>query len=377
MKKHVLLVSHYSGYPGGPVDKFSDYLKKDFIVNQIKYPLWPKARASTSIKYKNKTLNIVIPYQLQYFLEGIMVAIVIARSFRNRPPIELAICFDSLSFIHTYFFNFVYKSKKLVFYNIDYSQKRFSNPVINFVYQSCNKFAYKKCDYFFSLYSLLIDEIDTQKKLSSKSFLIKSTIDLNNIKLNKKRNPNSIVYAGVVEYGTVNFDPFLLALQKLKKNHVPFVFDLYGKITSQEFPDKIKNLGLEKEIRFKGTLDYDTYLSEVLPTQKIGVAPYALKESEGVPDHVFLGTDLTSKLVDYLGAGLPMISTPVNDGFNIIRETESGFLVTTEKEWFSALKKLLTNKAIYKKYQKNALQLAKSYDIEEVLGGIMKKVLAD
>ncbi len=377
-KKRILLVSHYSGNPGGPVDKFYDFLKGNYTINQILYPLWPGNKQPIYVKTSQGKFTFNLPPALQFISEGVATTFMLKRNKKSIQNIDLAICFDSLSFINIYLFNLFYKSKKLVFYNIDYSQKRFENPVLNFIYQKCNAFAYKKCDYFFSLYQSLVEDIDPEQKLTQKSYVIKATVDLRHINRRKKVKPNSLVYAGTLEYGTVDFNPMLKALAKLKKEHIPFTLDLYGKIGEKSaLRDTVTALKLDDRVIFKGTVENEVLVNEVLPGYKIGLAPYVTKGTKGAPDHAFTGTDLTAKLVDYLGAGLPMITVELNDGFSVLTKNKCGYLVVTENEWYKALKTLLTNERVYKEYKKNSLRVGKDYDVEEVFGTVLKKIFSE
>ena len=75
----------------------------------------------------------------------------------------------------------------------------------------------------------------------------------------------------------------------------------------------------------KGVVENKILIEEILPRYKIGVCPYATKRDSFAPDHVFLGSDLTAKLVDYIAAGLPVVTTEINDAFNMIEEISSVF----------------------------------------------------
>lgn len=372
--KKVLLASHTSGLPGGPPDKFYTYLKNRYNVCKIIHPLFPTTNQKSSIDNGGKKFEFKIPALLQYSFESIYILFYWYKNFKNS-KIELAICFDSLAFLHIYLIKKFLRIDKIVYYNLDYSKKRFSNSFINAIYQSITKFSYATCDYFFSFSNTFIEEVDPLKKYAYKNFALKTTIDFS-VKVGVKKIPDSIIYAGVLDYGSIDFDPFLQALNRLNEENIPFCFDIYGKTDPQsKIQKEIRKLHLQDKIFFKGTIDNQILTEKILPRYTIGVAPYAATWDDDFPDYLFMNKDLTGKLVDYIGAGLPIVSTRINDSYKMIDENKIGFSVVSSNEWYQALKSLLINKALYKKFSKNALVFARQYDMNTLLNPIFKEIL--
>lgn len=374
--KKVLFISHFSGTPGGPVDKLYEFLRKNNSVYNIKHPLIPNSDLKSSITDGKEKVQFKITPSFQYFFEG-LVTLFKFRSNFDPDKIDFAICFDSLSFIQLYFFKDFFKVRKIIFYNCDYSKKRFANPILNFIYQQANFFAYKKCAYFFSLSARFIEDIDPEKKYQNKNYILSGMVDLKSINRNVKQLKNYLVYAGVLEYGSVDFDPLLKSLEKLKKSKVDFILDLYGKENpNSSIRKKISQMKLQSHINFKGTVENKTLVENILPQYVVGLAPYVSRNNPSAPDHAFLATDLTAKLVDYIAAGLPVITSELNNGFKEIEKNKFGFLVKSEEDWFRKIKTFLTNKQIRNEYGKNALNYAKKYDISIIINPILEKVLS-
>lgn len=379
--RNILLVSHYSGTPGGPTDKFYDYLmKKKYRVFTIKHPLYPQRKdLKSEIDSGKRKIHFKIPPLLQYFTESLYALFFGFNILKeNLNHFDLAICFDSLSFIHTYLLKYFLGIKKIVFYNIDFSRKRFSNRLINFIYHQTNRFAYHHCDYCFSLFTTFINNVDPNHKNSNKNFLVKSAVDLSGINKKVYKYKNSIVYAGSIEYGSNDFDPLLTAITRLKNPRYKFRLDIYGPVKqTSQFKLTVTKLKLDKFVFFKGIVDNKTLTEKILPQYQIGVAPYITKSKEDTPNHTFLGTDLTAKLVDYIAAGLPVITTRLNRGFEQINKYNFGILVDSSNEWYIAIKKLLMNKKIYNAMRNNAIKYSRVYDIEMVLTPILKKIFSN
>lgn len=374
--KKVLLVSHYTGTPGGPVDKFYEFLKRENTVYSIRHPLWLNSNLPSIISDRHREIAFRIYSPIQYPLEGLITLFFWNRFFGRPKKINLAICFDSLSFIHIFMLKFLFHVNKIVFYNIDYSRKRFPNRIMNFIYQKINLLSYKKCDYFFSLYDTFIKEVDPKGTYAYKNYLVKTTVNTYSINTRLKKYKNSLIYAGVLDYGSVNFNPLLAALKRLKEDGSEFRFDIYGKEGPKgELRENIARFQLEEFVFLKGVAENKILIEKILPQYKVGVCPYVTKRNSFAPDHVFLGSDLTAKLVDYIAAGLPIITTRINDAFDMIEENKFGFLVGTTEDWYKKIKELFTNQTIYTLYRNNALKFAKNYDERKVLGPIFKKIL--
>lgn len=373
--KNVLLIAHHSGTPGGPLDKFHNYLRKNHKIFIVLHPLWLNCGLSSIIQYKGRKLRFTIFPLFQYFLEGLFTLFYLRRFAKDFHKIDLAICFDGLSFFHMHLLRHPLGIKKIVFYNVDYSRIRFHNVIMNYIYKAVNVFSYKKCDYFLSITKQFIEDIDPTGMFAYKNSIVTGVVSRKSISKDVKRVNNSLVFAGSINY-TVDFNPLLIVLKRLKDEKINFRLDIYG--TGQSLDKMIKRihkLKLEDKIFVKGVVENDMLVSTILPRYKIGVCPYLTKDNPSAPDHMFSGIDLTAKLVEYIAVGLPIVTTRLNDYFDVIEKNKFGYLVHSSDDWYNALKKLLSDHTLYKTYRINALKFARNYDEEKVLGPIFKKIL--
>ncbi len=81
----------------------------------------------------------------------------------------------------------------------------------------------------------------------------------------------------------------------------------------------------------------DSEIAE-LSSAKIGVMP--------LPDSPFERGKCGFKLVQYMGAGLPVVASPVGENRFIVDDGETGFLAETPDEWYESLTRLLDNPAL-------------------------------
>jgi glycosyltransferase involved in cell wall biosynthesis len=375
--KKILLLAHHNDVPG-KAEQLRNYFLKHFqIADLIMHPLNPKSDSKSFIYYDKKNLIFKIHWSIQFFLEGILSIFYLKK---KRPNIcyDITICLDSLSFLHACILNIFYPIGKLVYYNVDFSTKRYNNWLLNTFYTKINIFSYKRCDYFFYITKKFIKDIDPKKKFVFKSFRMKHIIDMSKKKTNK-RKLNSIVFSGNISYG-MDFLNLIKALQKITQLGIYFTFDIYGKGDGiQKLIDYIKEYELERYVAIKGIISNDKLINEVLPNYEIGVAPYISKDNliPTVANNVFAGEDLSTKIVEYIGNGLPVVATKPYPEFDVITKYRFGFLVSQKNERYNALVQLLKNKKLLKVYSNNAYKFAQNYNPDKILAPIISKILND
>ena len=71
------------------------------------------------------------------------------------------------------------------------------------------------------------------------------------------------------------------------------------------------------------------------------------------------------KLIQYLGAGLPCIASPVGENKVLLSHGGTGFAATTADEWLNALQQLKNNENMRLEMGRNAFALAKEYSIQK------------
>jgi len=372
MRKTILLISHHSGTPGGPVEKLNTFLKEKNTVYIIEHPLFPRSDVQSFIDFGRTKKRFKLPWFLQYLTEALATSFYIQKYKPKKMYVDLVICFDPLSYIDYLFYKQIIPIKKAAYYNLDFSIKRFSNQFLNTIYRLFFKIAYKHCDYFFSLREQLIEYLDPQGKYAKKSFVMGQTTIIYSKRV--KKIPNSLVYAGAIG-NSINFIPLLHAIKKLQKNTV-CILDLYGKENDNgKLRRAIKEMKLEKYVNIKSPIPMDMLSKQILPIYMIGVSPYMTIDMERAPDYLFQGKLLPAKVVDYIASGLPVIATKINPELEKIKTNKFGFLATSEDEWKQGISSLFSKKELYKTYQKNAFQYAKNFIPQNVFGPVFKKLL--
>lgn len=375
--KRFLLVSHYT-LAAGPVQKLDIYLRKNkkFQVTTIYHPLFSNSNLpSRIVDSKNTGFSYKIPFA-QYLLE-MMVNYWLLKSKVNEKYFDVVMCFDPLSYFYCFLLRLFFKFKINIYFNVDFSRKRFVSGLLNFIFQRLNLFAYANCDYFFAITYNFVEAIDSKNTIKPKSriFRLKHTFDISKLKTRKNIHTinHSLIFIGSFYY-SLEFETLFQALAELKKKEINFVFHLYGSGNLHAIKNLIKKYSLKKEVEIKQAKPYSELISIILPQYQIGVCPYDLIHNQSKISFVQEADDLTTKMVDYISCGLPFIATTISPKIRFIEKEKIGFLVKTKEDWSKALTKLLTNKTLYQEYSSRAISYSQRYRAEAVYEPILKKI---
>ena len=297
--------------------------------------------------------HILLLYYLLFFKAGV--------------NFDLCIAMENLSFNALYPLRLVRLIRRLVYYSIDFVPKRFSNVVLNKIYQLMDKSGFKYSDNAWVM---------TEEQFNKRSVLginisnsIPVTIvpigyDIEKINVNpiEKINFYSIIYAGALRESTG---------PELAIKTVPLLIKSYPKIKltiigsgkdSDKLQKLIRNLKLNKFIDFKGYIANFYELTNILAKSSIGLAPYKpIQES-------FSYFSDPSKLKLYMCCGLPVITTDMTTMSDLISKTGSGLIINySEKSLASAISYLLENRKRYLTYKNAAIKLSPKFDINHIL----------
>jgi glycosyltransferase involved in cell wall biosynthesis len=247
--------------------------------------------------------------------------------------------------------------KKVIYYNLDYGPQRFPIPLLNSLFHLLDKLAVNNSDITWCL---------------SEQMLLER--ELKGIKSSKERPQIIVPIGNYFQVNPLSFEAiertrivFLGVLEKLQG--VQLVIDAFPellKIVPQasliiigsgnyqaELEEMVKKMGLERNIRFTGTI-FDEEVKQLLLRAAIGVAPYM-----DHPDSTTRFTEPT-KPKTYLSCGLPVVITRVPErSASSIEKAGAGIAINFDKdELIEAITKLLLDDELYKKFRQNAIKLS-------------------
>lgn len=287
---------------------------------------------------------------------------------------DLCIALENLSFISLFYFRYLGFIKRIVYYSVDFTPQRFTNPLLNNLYHSIDKFACTRSDIN---WVMVKEQIKARKnrdrgKIKYSPFVLagigykRSLIKISQI---REIDFYNIIFAGGL---LENSGPHLgiQTLPYLVKKFPKIHYTIVGKGAYEDtLKESVKKLNLERYVIFTGYIKSFQKMTQVLSKASIGLAPFAPKSNS-----LSYFSD-PSKIKLYLVCGLPVITTEVTTIAPLIQRTKSGIIIDfNEKSLYKALDYLLSNKRRYQSYKKAAIKLSQKYDIDNILTEAFKKI---
>lgn len=306
----ILIVSHFTKNKG-VTDFFIDFLlKKDQEFYVIKHPFTSAdLQFSELILYKNgqsilvtkikKTKSDLINLVMNFFVTLLF-------SLKLGKKIDVAIAFGSFNVTPLVLTNILFL-RKVCFWGVDYSRKRFANYSLNRIYFLLETIASKYSSFTINQ-SLRQEEARIKFHSLDKTKSILSTNGIEATESNKTTLSNvstAFIYIGSLtkQHGIVDFIKFFYIDNDIK--FTTFIIgdgeereNLINIMAKAHNPEKIKFLGFKTQEEIRRLIMFSD-------DNMIGIAPYTDK----INDHVYYGDSI--KIKEYLNYDLPYIASDV------------------------------------------------------------------
>lgn len=350
--KNILIVSHVFVREGiethGPLHSISDYLKKTKRkYSVLLYPLYSKVPLPVkSISEILKTVKF---------------------GFNNRFDVIIAI--DPLNALAGVILKKLGKCKTLVFYTVDYADKRFSNTLLNNIYHFVDRLAVNNADYIWNVSSRIVKKRLTQGVKKEKVILLPNSPDTEQVKpLNdKKVNRNWILLISGVTHSPT-FDTTINAfLRVVRKNKNAKLLIAGSGPYEGELKEIVKNRGLRNNIEFKGQMHHKNLIT-LMRKCGVGIALYT-------QDFPWTRYGDSMKAREYLAAGLPVIITNTVSTADDIKNSGAGIVVElNESKLAQAIEKIIGNYDLYRKMRASARNVALTTNFALILETSLGKI---
>lgn len=383
-KTRIAIISHFSFKDQGkgavfPQNIRSFLLKKIGKLTYIDHP-FPQSNfpASQMTIYESgaKTYQLTTPKFELPTLILFIYQLFLTIFFLIRKPIKYDLCIacDNLSSISVLLLRGIGLIKKIVYYGVDYTPKRYSNPLLNNLYQYMDKLACRISDRnWIAVENIIIAKVKNGLDLKRCApFQIvpigfgKEGIFIRPI---KKVNRFNLVFVGVL-YEKQGLQLVIKVLPKLIKKFPKVHLTIVG---SGPFETQIKKL-VEQQVvssyvTFTGYISNHQEIVKLLSDSGIGLAAY----NPSLGDFTYYADP--SKIKLYLLCGIPVITTKVPPIAKEIIKRKAGFVIDySEDDLIKALENLLKDNKTYSKFRENALKMAKSYDNNLILDKAFKEL---
>lgn len=359
-------------YATGPAQDLEEYLVNHVKINKllfIGHPLFyvPGRSGSGYKKYtdgkliKEKSLpNWRIPSTIGYVKDVILT---FSWGFLTKGKWDLYIGSDSINAFVGIWLRRLGKTKKVVFYTIDYVPQRFDNKILNNIYHWVDKFCVKNADQTWNLSHRMAEAREELKGMKRSKYSRQVTFPIGIWYDRIKRLPfdeiekHTLVFMGhILEKSGVQLA--LEAIPETTKEIKDFKFVIIGSGEYEETLKKMtRDLNIEKYVDFKGYVEDHEDIEDMLARCACGVALYD-KDVDTWTRYSDPG-----KVKVYLATGLPVIITDVPHIARQIKDAKCGVVVEYKKDdLVNAILSLTNNEDLLKEYRENAIWFAKQFD---------------
>lgn len=249
------------------------------------------------------------------------------------------------------------KVNKVVYYVIDYIPDRFQNRLLNTIYVYAERFAAAWSDYTWNISPRMIEARNARwNRRFANQLVVPHGLYLDKkIPLRAETNSNELIYMGNLNQEQ-GIQLVIEAIVELKEVIPDITFAIIGTGNyEKELKQLVRDLYLGKSVRFLGSIRDDHVMVGRLKRAAVAVAMYR-------PDHKFAVYADPGKIKYYLSAGLPIVLT---GNPHIAQEIDqyAGYMIPYDTHALvDKVTVLLRDRRVYRRFQRNALRLAKRYD---------------
>jgi glycosyltransferase involved in cell wall biosynthesis len=281
--------------------------------------------------------------------------------------LDLIIAVDPLNFIPALLHKLIFGTR-ILYHSIDYSDARFSNKLLNAVYQSSYRFAVRNADivsYVSKIMGTRINEIVGENHKNVIYYLPNSPAFANCLRIKPSEKAVKSIVFTKSEIDDADAGVLAYIVRKLSEAHVNCKFVIIGGLSA----------GATKEIdlvRSTNIVETSGLISNEKNDALVAHAYIGFAWYHGIRPFEKYGDSL--KLRAYVASGLPCVANGLAGTCREMVEEGAGIPVETPDEAVEALTLLLTNKDKYDQYRAGALRWAQKTDKTLLLEGLLKYV---
>jgi len=382
--KKIAVISHI--FASGPAQALIEYLNSNrnfeeilFVGHPLFYQPQKKEGSFWSLYKKGKiekyhsTRNIRLPSIISYFKD---ICLSIWWIIRTKQKWDVIICADCLNTFSGLILKFIKRTKKVIFYSVDYVPKRFKNPILNYIYHLLDKISVKYSDQTWNLSSnieIARKQIKRIKTPPGKQFVVPMGIWYDKIERTSFDDiyENTLVFMGhLIEKQGVQI--VIKSIPKIIKSIPDFKFIVIGTGDYLEnLKELSKKINVERHIEFTGYIDNHDEMENIIAKCALAIAPYM----ETNLDENFTYYADSGKIKDYLGAGLPIILTDVPTNAKEIQNNMCGIIVKCkDNDIAKTIIEFLKNKNKLRIFRENALNYSKQFDWNLIFNNAFERI---
>lgn len=291
----------------------------------------------------------------------------ISLALRQKETFDITIGCGGFNALAAWLLRFLGKTKKAIFYTIDFAPRRFHSRMLNNIYHQIDYYCVRNCDQTWNVSSRIAagrEKFNPDfKKEPRQQKVVPIGVWLNDLPDHREKydHPTAIFIGHLTRQQGLHivFESIPLILAKLPEFRLLI-------IGSGEYEDELKRislrLGIEDNVSFQGAIIDSLRLAEIMRKAHLGLALYEeLDES----DTAYYAD--STKIKTYLAMGLPVLLSDVPHNAREIERNNCGLVVSAEPDAISSgILDLMSNRAKLRDYSLNCLKYIQNSDWNKI-----------
>lgn len=347
----------------GPVQALMEYFNhNDYSLYYVAHPLKEGNIDYSGIYFNKQCIKKIIKLRNEYiqYVRELFVNLIFLIRLKGEINLYIGMSsFDTLPAIILKKLRFK-KIHNVVFYTVDYSDKKFNNLLLNKLYQFLDLFCAKHSDFVFSNSKRTSEIRAKQGVKKEENIIVRNGVYLEKIPcLSITKDANKMLYfVGHLSkaHGVQEVIQIINEVSKLISDIKLII------IGSGPYEEELKQLVIKNKlfsnVVFLGRLENEDVL-KILATGGIGLSPYNLEES-------WVKYCDPVKVKEYLACGCPVIISNIPEIADEIERNKAGFSYSTIEGLKKAIITLACDPDKYFEYRKNAIKMGQKYDWNKI-----------
>lgn len=367
--KKVVVVGHITE-TYGPVQALKDYLVH--VCDELYFVTHPLKEGNvgySEIYLRTRLLKRIARFKneyIQYLRELLVNMSLLAKMEKVDMYIGMS-NFDTIPAILFRKFG-IRKILKISFYSTDYSERRFGNRLLGFLYNVLDYLCIRYSDFVFSNTRRPSDLRSRQGLEKRRNIVVRNGVYLDRIPpLMLLRNANKKLYY----VGHLDEAHGVQSLLSIMNDLVALVPDIeLVVIGSGSYEGQLRRFSRKcRNVTFLGRIENREVL-EILSSGGIGLALYCLRDS-------WVKYCDPVKVKEYLACGCPVVISDIVEIAEEIVKNKAGFRYATDDELKTAILTLVKDYDTFLEFRQNAIKLGQKYDWNKIYDKALSKTLED
>ena len=291
----------------------------------------------------------------------------IYRGLGQKGTFDIAVGCGGFNALAAWLLRFLGKTKKAIFYTIDFAPRRFSSGLLNNIYHKIDYFCVRHCDQTWNVSSRITAGREKFnpgfRKETGQQKVVPIGVWLDDLPNpgEKYDHPTAVFIGHLIRQQGLHLllESMPLILEKLPDFRLLIIGS--GEYET-ELKDIVRRLVIQDNVVFLGAITDSLRLAEIMKKSHLGVALYEeLEES----DTAYYAD--STKIKTYLAMGLPVIISDVPHNAREIERNNCGIVVSTAPERISAgILGLLRHPPPVRDYSLHCREYIQTYDWNKI-----------